>query len=485
MKFFKLFAKKQQPKKAASEMPQMSGTTIVTDAATRAKVIQDNFAFALSYAANMQGITLRAEQLSTILETVNRVVNGTEETSTVATPAPNLPAAANNNRSFKTHFQRFDAWVRLHYALRINTLTGCTEIAERRETACEQVYRTVSNYDTCSLTQDAMCDDINIWKVDVENYLASNRVALYHPFLQYFDLLPKWDGKDRVTQLAERVSTNSAWVRGFHRWMLGVTAQWMGYARKQHGICNVRANSVAPILISEHQGWGKSTFCRMLLPEALQNYYTDSFDVAQPTACEVKLTEYGLINLDEFDRIPASRNAQLKNIMQMTALHVRKAYQKNVNNRFRIASFIGTSNRRDLLSDTTGSRRFLCVELEHAIDCETPVEYTQLYAQLKEEILSGERYWFSDKEEKEIQANNRLFYKSTPVEELFHKQFRMADEHTEGAEHLPSIDIYTVLKTTYPSQMAGISSHKFARMLPSFANRKHTYEGNGYYLLRR
>jgi hypothetical protein len=104
---------------------------------------------------------------------------------------------------------------------------------------------------------------------------------------------------------------------------------------------------------------------------------------------------------------------------------------------------------------------------------------------LKEEILSGERYWFSDKEEKEIQANNRLFYKSTPVEELFHKQFRMADEHTEGAEHLPSIDIYTVLKTTYPSQMAGISSHKFARMLPSFANRKHTYEGNGYYLLRR
>jgi hypothetical protein len=486
MNFFNLFSKKKQPEYAVNEMSMCGVPTQGSNDAMRAEYINRNLTFALSYAAGMHGITLQPEQLSTIMQTVEKVVFGNQpnETTTPAA-AEKAPANKSKNNSFKSNFQRFDAWIRMRYALRLNILTGYTEIAERREVESEQVFHVVSNYDTCSIAQDAMCDDINLWKVDVENYMDSNKVTAYHPFFQYFEQLPKWDGKDRVTDLAERISTNSVWVRGFHRWMLGVTAQWMGHARKTQGICNVRANSVAPILISEHQGWGKSTFCRMLLPEELQRYYTDSFDVAQPSSCEVKLTEFGLINLDEFDRIPSSRNAQLKNIMQMTALNIRKAYQKNGDNKYRIASFIGTSNRRDLLTDATGSRRFLCVELDHAIDCDTPIEYEQLYAQLKEEILSGERYWFNEEEEDEVQKSNLVFYRSTPIEELFHKVFRMADEHTEGAEHLPAIDLYTALKEKFPAQMAGITSHKFARVLPGFANRKHTHARNGYFVLRR
>jgi predicted P-loop ATPase len=208
-----------------------------------------------------------------------------------------------------------DALLKLRYAMRINAITGYTEIAERKEAETEQVYHVVTGYDTSSIAQDIQCEDINMWKVDVSNYLESNKVAMYHPFLQYFELLPKWDGKDRVTKLAERVSSSATWVNGFHRWMLAVTAQWMGYALKQKGVAMTRANSVAPIIISQQQGWGKSTFCRMLMPEELQEYYTDSFDIKQSAACEAKLMEYGLINLDEFDQISSRRNAQLKNLM--------------------------------------------------------------------------------------------------------------------------------------------------------------------------
>ena len=80
----------------------------------------------------------------------------------------------------------------------------------------------------------------------------------------------------------------------------------------------------------------------------------------------------------------------LKNLMQMASLSLCKAYQKNYRSLPRIASFIGTSNRKDLLTDPTGSRRFICVVVEHPIDCKA-IEYEQLYAQLKEEVLSGER----------------------------------------------------------------------------------------------
>jgi len=203
--------------------------------------------------------------------------------------------------------------------------------------------------------------------------------------------LPKWDGKDRVTELAARVSDNPVWVQGFHRWMLGVTAQWMKLDMGN------RTNSMAPLLVSNEQGWGKSTFCRSLMPGELADYYTDSFDLNAPAACEQKLAAFGLINMDEFDRLPASKMPLLKNLMQMLALNIRKAYRQSHEPLHRIASFIGTSNLETLLVDRTGSHRFLCVKLEHPIDCSTSIDHAQLYAQLKEELLQGERYWFRRK----------------------------------------------------------------------------------------
>ena len=78
----------------------------------------------------------------------------------------------------------------------------------------------------------------------------------------------------------------------------------------------------------------------------------------------------------------------------------------------------------DLLTDPTGSRRFLCAEVDDKIDC-TPPDHAQLFAQLKAELVGGERYWFSEEEEKEIQHSNRNFYKMPAEQELFLRCFRM------------------------------------------------------------
>jgi predicted P-loop ATPase len=335
-----------------------------------------------------------------------------------------------------------------------------------------------------SIVQNVQRAGINFWAIDVDRYVDSEEVPEYHPFIQYFEELPEWDGVDRVTALAERVSSDDTWVKGFHRWMLAMSAQWMGYARKKNGVSSTRANSVAPIIISQEQGWGKSTFCRMLVPEALQTYYTDSFDVAQPSTCEKKLMDYGLINLDEFDRISSKRGAQLKNLMQMTALNIRRTYHKTSSGCFRLASFIGTSNTHDLLTDRSGSRRFLCVDLEHPIDCDTPIEYEQLYAQLKQEILSGERYWFSKEEENKIQENNKFYYKEVPVEELFRRTYREVDKCVDGAVYLNADEVFKELKTKFPTEMNGVNMDNFNRILPTFACRRHTHYGSRYCVVR-
>lgn len=171
--------------------------------------------------------------------------------------------------------------------------------------------------------------------------------------------------------------------------------------------------------------------------------------------------------------------ALLKNLMQMTELNIRKAYQKNFRPLPRIASFIATSNRKDLLSDPSGSRRFLCVEIEHKIDI-SPIDYEQVYAQLKTELLNGERYWFTTEEEAEIQQSNTGFYKQTVEEELFFATFRPSEKSSNG-ELLSSAEIFRRMKKRHPSAMRGMTLRTFSLLLPQLGlSRIHTHYGNVY-----
>lgn len=154
------------------------------------------------------------------------------------------------------------------------------------------------------------------------------------------------------------------------------------------------------------------------MPKELTPYYIDKFDLTSESGCEQKLSLFGLINMDEFDKYRAGQMPALKNLMQMTTLTFRRAHRSAFSHLPRIASFIGTSNMTDLLTDPTGSRRFLCAEVDGKIDC-TPPDHAQLFAQLKAELAGGERYWFSEEEEKEIQHSNRNFYKMPAEQELF------------------------------------------------------------------
>ena len=326
----------------------------------------------------------------------------------------------------------------------------------------------------------AIENGVECWDRDIKRYVESDHVQDYHPFELYFNNLPEWDGKDRVTELAKRVSDKDVWVRAFHRWMLAVTAQWTGSGNRGR-----RANSVAPLLVSTTQGLGKSTFCRMLLPQELRDYFTESFDLTNASSAENKLASYGLVNLDEFDRLSVSRMPQLKNLMQMEDLRVRRAYRRSAESLPRIASFIGTSNRRDLLTDLSGSRRFICVEVEHAIDCTTSIDHAQLYAQLLHELNSGERCWFSKAEEAEIQAANRPFYRITPAEELISSCFAFAEAGEQGARLMSAADIYAILKRKNPAALKDCSCTSFSRLLAQLGRRVHTRYGNGYWVKKR
>lgn len=381
-----------------------------------------------------------------------------EDRKKVSTPKP-------------THLSnQLETYLTAHYDFRYNVLTEQAEV--RRKELVSGAFRAATQRVVNTLCLEAQEQGIACWDKDVTRLLHSERTTDFHPFLDYMANLPKWDGIDRVTPLARRVSETEVWVKGFHKWLLGMAGQWSGRV----GRC---ANTVAPLLVSTRQGMGKSTFCRLLMPESLADYYTDSFDLNSPTGCEQKLSVFGLVNLDEYDKLSPRKLPLLKNLMQMTTLHYRKAHRSNYTHLPRIASFIGTSNRKDLLTDPTGSRRYLCIELTEKIDC-TPLEHKQLFAQLKAELDAGEHDWFTTAEEQELMEHNRPFYAYPPEQDVFFRHYRLPATG-EPYELLPSSELYARLSKDFPHEMRGMNLNRFGRLLTSIgAERVHTVKGNLY-----
>ena len=357
-----------------------------------------------------------------------------------------------------------------NFDFRYNILTDMPECKPKNTTTYRMIDKRMMN----TLCMEAMMNGVDCKDADVKRFLFSERIPTHHPFKDYIDALPEWDGTDRVTMLAARVSGQAMWLNGFHRWMLGMVAQWLGYPAR----C---ANAVAPILISTEQGMCKSTYCSMILPEELRAYYTDKFTINATSGCEQKLSTFGLINMDEFNMYTERMMTILKNLMQMKKVNYRKCFKAYFSDLPRIASFIGTSNEKSLLTDETGSRRFLCMEVEKPIDC-SPIDYPQLYAQLKWELEAGKRYWLSKEEELEIQEHNKAFYKHSPEEEAFYKVFALPKEGEPYVE-LTATDIFNKLQKRFPVLFRGVNPKHFGKVMTKVgAQKTHTMYGSVYKL---
>ena len=408
--------------------------------------------------------TLFEQWITMMREALVRPACNKSNTRTLSSPPRGELEGASSRRPTLPDVERA---LRAKYHLRYNVLTCRTEY--RAVDATDDVpYLPVTKRVYKTWLCELQADGTDFWWMGgIEAVAESMHVEEYHPVMAYFDALPQWDGEDRLTPLMRRLTQDETLVSYLCRWMLA-------FMHQARGGDAVFANSVAPLLISDRQGLHKSTFCRLLLPEALRHLYTDSFDLSAEGQCERKLADCLLINLDEFDRYSPRKQSLLKNLMQMTTLSIRRAYERNVSVLPRIASFIGTSNSDALLSDPTGSRRFLCIEIDESIDVDTPIEYAQLYAQCIAMLEGGERHHFTDEEVRDIELRNRGFRRSQPLEELFFAHYRLPREGEEPLL-LSAAEIYDTLYAIDPRTMRGVCRQNFGAELRSFGvkRRKH------------
>ncbi len=350
---------------------------------------------------------------------------------------------------------KLEEFMQRRYELRYNLMTNSAECRERDSFCFEFV--PVDARKLNSIVMNALAEGINVWNRDVERYVKSDRLPNYRPIEDYLERLPKWDGKERIRPLMNRVQCrNPRWEDFSYRWFLSMVAHWQG-RDKEHG------NALSPLLIGG-QGFRKSTFCKSLLPPELQTYYTDSIDFSKKRDAELSLTRFALINLDEFDQTNEQHQAFLKYLLQTSVVSTRKPYGSQVETIKRYASFIGTSNHADLLNDLSGSRRFLCVEVKQTIDTSQPVEHEQLYAQAVAALDKGERYWLTFEEEQLLMQDNEVFRQRPMSEELFFRYFRPAEHDGEGVWRTAG-EIYEMLQQKSNVRLPQSKKSHFGRFL--------------------
>ena len=366
------------------------------------------------------------------------------------------------------------------YDFRYNSVMKCTEYRPKEKDYWG--YQPVDARVQKRMTLEVQLANIRVSIKDVRNYLESDLLSTYNPIENFlFNCEGKWDGKDHIRALARTVPTdNPYWEDWFYTWFLAMVDQWRTYSHRKYG------NSVAPLLISK-QGYNKSTFCRSLVPPELQWGYNDNLVLSEKKQVLQAMCQSLVINLDEFNQIsPQVQQGFLKNIIQLPSVKIKPPYGSHVQEFPRMASFIATSNMEDILSDPSGNRRFLGVELTGPINVSQRPNYEQLYAQALSALRAGEKTYFDAEQTRQIMANNRKFEVVSPVDQYFDLYFDLTDDAKQG-EYLTAAEIFQELKSHIGSSLKLNSLIAFGRKLSQMPtiHRKRFNDGMRYLVVRK
>lgn len=380
----------------------------------------------------------------------------------------------------KENIEKMMKYLNEKYELRYNMVMKYTEYVPKDK---EWIgFQAVEPRVQKSLTLEVQLAGINVSIKDVRNFLESNFIKNYNPVEEFlFTCYDNWDGKDHIRALARTVPTNNPhWEDWFYTWFLAMVEQWHNRTGRQYG------NSVAPLLISK-QGYNKSTFCRRLIPPQLQWGYTDNLILSEKRQVLQAMSQCLLINLDEFNQISAKvQQGFLKNLIQLPNVKYKPPYGSHVQEFPRTASFIATSNMDDILTDPSGNRRFIGIELTGPIDVSVRPNYQQLFAQAEKAIWNREKTYFDAEQTALIMENNRRYQQIDPVMQCFCESFTPTEDENEGT-FMTAAAIFSELKAKYGASLEAKSLLSFGRCLKNIdgLKRKRTMKGTEYLIIRR
>ena len=364
-----------------------------------------------------------------------------------------------------------------NYQFRRNILNGKVEYLtiNAEQTDSQSVWRTLTPEALNSIVRKAKQEQItkNSPKTDIQEVIYSDATPVYDPISEFLMHLPKWDGQNHLAKLFSRLPGISSEQLDFLViWFRSAVAHWLQKDK-------LHANESVPTLIGS-QGCGKSTFIARLLPPELQEYYLDHLNLSNKFDKEMALTNNLLVNLDELDAIRPSQQAALKQTLSKIKVNGRTIYGSSQQDRPRYASFVATTNNPHPLSDVTGSRRFICIEIPDGqyIDNAGEIDYEQLYAQLVYEVNELKApYWFTNEQVARIQELNQNYTDEKDITEIIEACFRKPNEG-EKVKAMNCTQMLELISKEYPSLKKTVSTKVHLGLAMKDLGFEHTERGH-------
>ena len=251
-----------------------------------------------------------------------------------------------------------------------------------------------------------------------------------HPSVGVQDKKQSVGENDYIRELAQTVRVKGGeqeqmlWHLYLKKWLVGMVASW---------ISDDVVNNVILVLIGE-QGAYKTTWFNYLLPPPLKQYFYTKTNANRMSKDDIlTLAQYALVCCEELDTMRPAELNQLKAAVTMPSIDERAAYAHYHEHRKHIASFCGTGNNTQFLSDPTGNRRWLPFEVESIVSPrDHPFHYEGIYSQALALYKSGFQYWFTKEEIQELNRHNRQFETPRLEHELVDLYFRRPTDSELG-----------------------------------------------------
>ena len=298
------------------------------------------------------------------------------------------------------------------YELRLN------EIANRIEYRIQGSKDPYKELNENSLWRKLAFENIDVPITKLANLLRSDFVETYHPFLEYFTQLEKYDENtepDYIQDLCMFIKTKDQ--ERFNRHFRKMLVRTIACAIDKDVF-----NKQAFILVQEAQNSGKSTFCRWLNPPFLSEYITENISTDKDSL--IALSTNFLINLDELATLGKAEINMVKSLFSQDTIKARLPYDRRASTRPRCASFVGSTNQNEFLTDESGSVRWLCFVIESIdFNYKLKIRIDDIWKQAYHLYLAGFPYQLTPAEVKENEIANKDFQRITAEREFIQEHF--------------------------------------------------------------
>jgi predicted P-loop ATPase len=266
--------------------------------------------------------------------------------------------------------------------------------------------------------------------------IYSELTRYYNPFEDFLKANESVQRSQQIIEeLAACIETTTPHVAKYlTHWGVGMIASVYGHT-----------SPLVLVLAGERQNTGKTEFFRRLLPKPLANYYAESkLDGGKDD--DILLTKKLIIMDDEFGGKSKFEAKRFKELTSKASFSIRLPYGRTHRDLKRLAVLAGTTNDLGLISDPTGNRRILPINvlgINHS--AYNAIDKTALFMAFYDLYQSGFNWHLSSEDILQLNENSSEFNAINFEAELINQYFRVP-QNGDYSDYLTNTELKIYLE---------------------------------------